>query len=139
MFGNSRRSGAALTSSSPVRTASPAPAFGSGALAGVSSGRPAALSSAQIIAQHKQRELAAAQEAAGGSAEDTDAGDLLARLVAYFTGRQGHSATSDEVLAAFEAEAGQRHGALLKQSLKQVATLHRQPGAAKWVLKDDFL
>ena len=81
------------------------------------------------------------REATGeaGPGDSQEASDLLARLISYLTARRGHSATSDQVLSAFDADAAKQQGALLKHTLKRVAVLQKQGGSSKWVLKDEFL
>jgi hypothetical protein len=131
---NRARSGTATrAAAAPAKAA----VFASGAAPGVSA--RAAPTSAQVIAHHRQREAEAAQEAPGGTAASAQASDLLARLISYLSSQPSHRASSADVLAAFDADAAKQHGALLKQTLKRVATLHKRREGAEWVLKDEFL
>jgi hypothetical protein len=101
-----------------------------------------AVSSAAVIAQHHSREVEAALEANRPnkpSAREAAADELMARLVAFLTAQEGHRASSAQVLDEFAGDLERDRGLLLKQSLKQVAVLHKQPGGGVWTLKSAFL
>ena len=100
-FGNASRARAGTATrahASPARSGSPE-AFDVGAAPCVSA--RSAVASADIIAQHRKRDAAAAAEAAGSSPEAAEATDLLARLVSYLSSQPQSKATSAAVLDAF--------------------------------------
>jgi hypothetical protein len=112
--------------------------FASGASAGVTG---AAVPSNVVIAGHRHREAEAALEVgrSTGTSEQESADELMARLVRFLTEQDGHSASSAQVLEEFAGDLNRDRGLLLKQSLRQVATLHKQPGGGEWTLKEEFL
>lgn len=62
--------------------------------------------------------------------------EVLAQLVAYFSGCRGAAATSESVLGEFSGAAQSLGSELFRQSLKQAATLDKRKGV--WTLRAEF-
>ena len=62
--------------------------------------------------------------------------DVLAQLVAYFSGRRGAEASSEAVVGEFCDAAQSLGGELFRRTLKQAATLDKRKGV--WTLRAEF-